>query len=161
MATIIAAYDENRVIGNKGKMPWHIPEDFKLFKEKTMGNVVIVGRKTWEGIPLLPGRRVIVISRNWAEYNKPDLPDVQYLNSLKEAMDWAEDKGEIFIAGGAQVYQQALDQDLVDKIFISKINGVHKGDTFFPELTPDWTCNLIKEYAKFNLLEFKKSKLGE
>ena len=69
MFTILVAYDENRVIGNEGRLPWDLPKDLKLFKERTLDNIVIMGRKTWESLPVkpLPKRLNIVVSKSWNE----------------------------------------------------------------------------------------------
>lgn len=130
MKIIIAAMAENRVIGKDGEIPWHYPEDLKHFKEKTTDNSVLMGRKTYESLPEdfrpLPDRENIVLTRS-----DPDLSEsVKIANSLEEAYDTAENE-KLFIAGGASVYKQALDD--ADKMVLTRIPKEHEGDTFFPE----------------------------
>src|SRR5205085_2982162 len=96
----------NRVIGCQNKIPWHLPEDFKWFKQMTTGQVVVMGRKTFESIGKpLPNRKTIVLTRS----SEP-LPGVQMIGSLSELNSANHDLAgrEIFICGGAEVHQQAL-----------------------------------------------------
>src|SRR5688572_2031269 len=98
----IAAMSENRVIGNGNKIPWHIPEDFKWFKQVTTGNVIVMGRKTFQSIGKpLPNRTTIILSRT--EYSYPGL---QTISSLTDLPDFPGQ--EVFIAGGAQIYEQTI-----------------------------------------------------
>src|SRR5436190_7384213 len=93
----------NRVIGVGGKIPWHIPEDFKWFKKITTGNVVVMGRKTFESIGKpLPNRETVVVSRGGFTY-----PGVRTVQSLDE-INLANEAREVFICGGAQIYAEAL-----------------------------------------------------
>src|SRR5437667_7668888 len=99
----IAAMSLNRVIGQGNKIPWHLPEDFKWFKQMTTGQVIVMGRKTFESIGKpLPHRTTIVLSRSEFCY-----PGVQTLPDLSH-IDLAGETREIFICGGAQIYEQAL-----------------------------------------------------
>src|SRR5256884_2246730 len=99
----IAAMSENRVIGRGNQIPWHLPEDFEWFKKTTTGNVIVMGRKTFESIGRpLPNRTTIVLSRSGFSY-----PGVRTVKSLDEITPSAE-PGEVFICGGADVYRQAL-----------------------------------------------------
>lgn len=128
---IIAAVSENNVIGFKGKIPWHLPEDLKRFKKITMGHHIIMGRKTFESIRKpLPGRINIVITRNQKYKAKGCITAF----SLDEALQIARKNGEseVFVIGGASVYIQAT--EIGDKIYITKINKEYKGDTFFPKI---------------------------
>src|SRR5262249_26342750 len=102
----IAAMSLNRVIGANGKIPWHLPEDFKWFKKMTTGHVIVIGRKTYESIRNpLPTRRTIVLPRS-----PEPLPGVETISDLSQldSLDSTQAGREIFICGGAQVYQQAL-----------------------------------------------------
>jgi dihydrofolate reductase len=129
---IAALAKENQVIGNKGKIPWHIPEDFAHFKNKTMGHPIIMGRKTFETFPKpLPGRTHIVITRD-TEYKVPE--GVFVSNSVEKAIEIAKEKDggeEIFIIGGGQIYNEAL--PFTDRLYLTLIDGNFKGDAFFPE----------------------------
>ncbi len=106
---IAAIAKESRVIGNKGQIPWHIPEDFVHFKNKTMGHPIIIGRKTFETFPKpLPGRTHIVITRD-PEYKVPE--GVFVSDSVEKAIEIAKEKDggeEIFIIGGGQIYTEVV-----------------------------------------------------
>ncbi len=117
---------ENRVIGNGPKIPWHLPEDFKWFKKTTMGHILVMGRKTYESIGRpLPGRETFVISRNVSE-----IDGVKVIRSLDELPEPSEDK-KIFIAGGGQVYDMALEQ--CGELYLTHVKRAVDGDVFFPE----------------------------
>src|SRR5271154_5578482 len=99
----IAAMSLNRVIGHGNKIPWHLPEDFKWFKRMTTGQVVVIGRRTFESIGKpLPNRETIVLSRGAFQF--PGVRTVADLNGI----DLTRESREVFICGGAQVYEQAL-----------------------------------------------------
>ena len=126
MLFIIAAYSQNRVIGNKGKIPWNLPGEQKRFKELTMGNIVVMGRKSFEEIMHpLPGRITVVLSRSM----KFSLPNCHTASCLQEVINMYENRN-IFIAGGEKLYEEAL--PLAQKLFITQIDTVIPGDTFFP-----------------------------
>jgi dihydrofolate reductase len=135
----IAAMAQNRVIGVDNKLPWHIPEDFKFFKEKTKGHILIMGRKTFESLGKpLPHRFHIVITRQ--ENYKYEDPNVQVVNNLPMAIElahmlttkYAAKFGEeVFIAGGGEIYQQAM--DIVDRLYLTVIEKDYPGDAKFPE----------------------------
>src|SRR6201988_2744164 len=94
---------ENRVIGRGNQIPWHLPEDFKWFKKMTTGQLVVMGRKTFESIGKpLPNRETIVLSRGPFQY-----PGVRTISDLS-AINLAREQREVFICGGAQLYAQAL-----------------------------------------------------
>lgn len=121
----IAAMSENRVIGNRGKIPWHLPEDFRWFKQQTMGGTLIMGRKTYESIGMpLPGRTTLVLSRS-----SPNFPGVEISPSLDELLH-RDLPGPVYIAGGAEIYREAL--PYCADLFLTHIKGVYEGDTFFP-----------------------------
>lgn len=124
----IAALSLNGVIGNKGDIPWHLPEDFKWFKEKTLGNTLLMGRKTYESIGRpLPGRKTIVLSRQ----TSLDLPEeVTLINSPEELKD-VDIQGTLFICGGAEIYKQFLPQ--CSDLYLTWVKQEVEGDTFFPE----------------------------
>lgn len=124
---LVAAMARNRVIGDAGGMPWHLPADLKHFKAVTMGCPVIMGRRTFESIGRpLPGRLNIVISRA-----RPELPEgVVLAGSLAEATERAGDDRAMVIGGG-QVYREALAR--ADRLELTLIDAVVTGDTVFPE----------------------------
>jgi len=121
----IAAMSENRVIGAGGKIPWHLPGDFKWFKKMTTGQVIVMGRKTFESIGApLPNRTTIVLSRSQFSH-----PGVQTLPELSW-IDLANETRGVFICGGAQVYAQAL--PLCSDLYLTRVQRTVEGDAFFP-----------------------------
>jgi len=138
--SLIVAVSENGVIGKDNDLIWHLPKDMKFFKDTTMGHHVIMGRKNFESIPHkfrpLPNRTNIVITRQ-SDYKAEDSIVV---NSVEEALKVAKSNGEneAFIIGGGQIYKLALEANLIDRIYLTRIHHSFDGDTFFPELSSDW-----------------------
>ena len=138
--SLIVAVSENGVIGKNNDLIWHLPKDMKFFKDTTLGHHVIMGRKNFESIPHkyspLPNRINVVITR------KDDYiaEDCVVVNSVQSAIQIAKKNGdtEPFIIGGGQIYKIALEGNLIDKIYLTKIHHSFEGDTFFPELNTDW-----------------------
>lgn len=131
MIALIVAYAKNRVIGVNGSIPWFIKEELNHFKEVTMGSTLIMGRKTYEDIGRpLPGRQIIVLS-NSKEFNDEN---VITAHSFEEALKLAQNTN-IFIAGGASLYEMAL--PIVEKMYITEIDLEVKGDRFFPKFNED------------------------
>ena len=129
---IVAAVGRNGVIGVDGGLPWRIPEDLARFKSMTMGHALVMGRATFESIGRpLPGRSNIVLTRRpgWAHEG------VDAAASLQEALEIAADREQdVYVAGGADVYRQAL--DLADAMELTEVDASPDGDTWFPEV--DW-----------------------
>lgn len=126
---VIAAMAANRVIGRDGRIPWHLPADLHHFKQTTMGHPLIMGRKTYESIGgALPGRRTVVVSREQAG---PAI-GCETVQSLEEALRLLANEEKVFIAGGGEVYRQAM--PLADRLVLTVIDRSYAGDTFFPEL---------------------------
>ncbi|PUU89357.1 dihydrofolate reductase [Halanaerobium sp.] len=130
--SIIAAMDQNQLIGVQGEIPWDLPADLKYFKKTTMGAPVIMGRKTFESIGFpLPGRRNIILTRN-KDY---EAEDCEVVHSKQEILDeFLKKKEEAFIIGGAEIYKQFLAYS--DKLYLTIIEHQFSGDTYFPKL--DW-----------------------
>lgn len=127
MIALIVAFAKNQVIGNNGCIPWKIKGEQKRFKELTTGNVVIMGRRSYEEIGKpLPNRKTIVISNT----KNFDSEDCVTAKSLKEAIELAGDDKDIYVSGGAKLYEEAL--PLVEKMYITEIDCDIKGDTYFP-----------------------------
>ena len=135
---------KNRAIGLKEKIPWHLPADFKHFKEITMGHPVVMGRKTYDSMgKALPGRTNIVLTRS-PEFNPPDAATVP---SLKEALDLTSGAGEVFVIGGQSAYEEAL--PLADKIYLTLVEAKVEGDAFFPKFEGDeWRLVGQEAYGK-------------
>lgn len=131
--SLIAALDEDDVIGRDGGLPWHLPDDLRRFRRLTMGHHVIVGRRTYESIGrALPGRTLLVLSRRRAL----QLPEgVCRAAGLAEALEHARAAGEeeAFVAGGASVYRDAL--PLADRIYLTRVHARVGGDVRFPPLS--------------------------
>lgn len=131
--SIIAAMDQNRLIGSKNKIPWNLPADLKYFKQTTMGAPVIMGRKTFESIGFpLPGRRNIIMTRD----NNYSAEDCEVFNSRAEILNnFLEQKQEAFIIGGAEIYRLFLPDS--NKLYLTIIEHEFYGDTYFPEINWD------------------------
>ena len=166
--SIIAAIGKNRELGKNNKLLWHIPEDFKRFKTLTSGHPIIMGRKTWESLPFrpLPNRYNIVITskENYeakgaavcdsiekaieksikyyvlsSKYNEKEnkIHDTKYMIHNTEH--------EVFIIGGGQIYKEALEKGLVDKLYLTIVDASFDADTFFPD------------YAQFKKIVFEQA----
>jgi dihydrofolate reductase len=129
--SLIVAASENNVIGAKGGLPWHLPNDFARMKQLTMGHPIIMGRKTHESIGrVLPGRRNIVITRKQGM----QIAGCDVVASLPQAFGVArQDKSdEVFIFGGGEIFRDALPQ--ADRVYMTRVHAKIAGDTTFPEL---------------------------
>jgi dihydrofolate reductase len=127
MVSLIAAVSENGVIGVDNKLPWYIPDDLKRFKKLTSGNVVIMGRKTYDSIGKpLPNRMNIVISRN----KDLVIPGCLVVDSMVKAIRKAGTEDNIFIIGGGEIYNQGM--VFAERIYLTKIHQEVEGDTTFP-----------------------------
>nr|AIA12513.1 Dihydrofolate reductase [uncultured bacterium] len=136
----IVAVAENRVIGRKGDLPWHLPDDLKFFQRTTLGHHVIMGRKNWDSIPLkyrpLKDRVNVVITRQ----ERFDAFGAVVVGSLQEALALARHEGEneAFIIGGGQIFAEAFRMGTIDRIYMTRIHAQVEGDVFFPPLVGDW-----------------------
>ncbi|MEZ4858810.1 MAG: dihydrofolate reductase [Flavobacteriaceae bacterium] len=135
MITIIAAAGENNELGKENDLVWHLPDDFKRFKNLTTGHFIIMGRKTFESFPkLLPNRTHVVITRN-KNYQKEEIIRV---SSIEEALKKAEQDPQPYIIGGGEIYKQSF--PFAQKIELTRVHGTFDADTFFPEInTEQWT----------------------
>ncbi len=132
MISLIAAMAQDRVIGEGNRMPWHLPADLRHFKNITLGKPVVMGRRTFESIGRpLPGRRNLVISRN-PEWRAEG---VEVAASLDEALALVNGADEVMIIGGGQLYAEALPR--ADRLYLTLIDLVVEGDTYFPEYQHD------------------------
>ena len=138
----------NRVIGAGNKIPWHLPEDFKWFKQMTTGNVVVMGRKTFESIGKpLPNRETIVLSRGGFSY-----PGVKTISSLEELPPLVSNR-KVFIAGGAQIYVQALPQ--CSDLYLTLVKREVEGDAFFPPFEDQFVlAEEIRDTPDFKILHY-------
>ncbi len=131
--SIIAAVATNRVIGLNNTLPWHLPEDLKHFKALTMGHHIIMGRKTYESLGrLLPGRTTVIVTRNPSYVVEGAI----VAHSLADAMKACGDDTEVFLIGGAALYQVGL--EMGSKLYITEIHEAFDGDAYLPEF--DLSC---------------------
>lgn len=190
----IAAMSENRVIGIENRIPWHLPEDFKWFKKTTMGNVVVMGRKTFEslGKPLV-NRTTLILTRHPRRFvNKhPEFFDGYKLREWKggrqikrpyqfwftklngggrkteirvfgslERLDPEDFGSDIFIAGGAQIYEQALPR--CSDLYLTVVKRTVEGDAFFPEFEDRFKLHAeLEDNAEFKILHYRNRRLEE
>ena len=131
LISLIAAMASNRVIGNKGDIPWKIPGEQKMFKQITLEHTVIMGRKTYEslGEPLL--ERINIVITRQTNYRAPGCTIVHDLAAAIAAC--AQDEEEAFICGGGQLYHESL--AMADKIYLTVLPKDIAGDTYFPEIS--------------------------
>ena len=147
--SLIVAMDQNRVIGNKGKLPWHISSDLKNFRAITMGKPIIMGRKTHESIGRpLPGRENVVITRDKNYQAK----DCTVLHSLECVYAKFHDMDEIMIMGGAELYKQTLDK--AKRIYLTEVHADVEGDTYFPAFDKE-------QWEEVERLDFKADEKNE
>jgi dihydrofolate reductase len=139
---LIWAQAHGRVIGHRGKMPWHLPEDLAHFKRTTLGHPVIMGRKTWDSLPQkfrpLPGRMNVVISSDASIREHLSQIGCYPAQNLRESLLICEQSGatEAWVMGGAQIYSQAL--PLAHQLVITEIDAAFEGDAFAPQLDESW-----------------------
>jgi len=127
----VAAMARNRVIGDQGRLPWHLPADLKNFRRLTLGRPVLMGRRTYESLGRpLPGRENLVLSRTVGF--QPE--GVRVVRSLGEALDLTRGAGEVMVIGGASLYAQALGR--ARRQYLTLIHETFPGDAFFPALDP-------------------------
>tara|TARA_B100000768_G_C11182418_1_gene333556 strand:+ start:219 stop:710 length:492 start_codon:yes stop_codon:yes gene_type:complete len=130
MITIIAAIAKNNALGRDNDLIWHLPADLKRFKKTTSGYHILMGRNTFESIGKpLPNRTSVIITRNNNYYREGCL----IASSIKEAIELAGEK-DAFIIGGAQIYKQALESNLVDVLDITIVHKEFEADVFFPKI---------------------------
>ena len=153
LISIIVALDNNYLIGNQGKLPWNIPDDLRNFRLQTWGHPVIMGRVTYDSLPKKPlrGRLNIVVTKtnvghdifqlfDWTQivYFQPNLGE-----AVKLAKMYCPNNDEIFIIGGRQIYETALNDGIVDKLYVTHVEGDYEGDTHFPKIPNEFHVDKI------------------
>lgn len=135
--SLIVAMAHNRTIGLNNQLPWHLSADLKRFKQLTMGNPILMGRKTHESIGRpLPGRPNLIISQN----TRYQAPGCLVFNDIASALAHCQDYAELFVIGGASLYEAMLPQ--ADYIYLTEIEQDFAGDTYFPDISPrQWQEN--------------------
>lgn len=152
--SLIGAFSQNRCIGKNGKLPWNIPEDLAHFKALTKGNVVIMGRKTWESLPdnfrPLPDRKNVVISRQ-LDYKVPG--NVECFSSLSSALEKFKNE-KLFIIGGEQLFKEGL--DLAETLFITHVHHAVEGDAFFPMIDESkWRESEREDHPAYSFITYR------
>ena len=139
--SILVAHDQQRVIGYKNALPWHIPNDLKHVKQLSTGHTLVMGRKTFESIGKpLPNRKNVVLTRD--NNFKPD--GVEVIHTIDDIYNL---EGHVFIFGGQTLFEVMIDK--VDDMYITVVDGKHQGDTFFPPYTfKNWTVVSSEEGKK-------------
>jgi dihydrofolate reductase len=134
MISLLFAMDRNQLIGANNDLPWHLPNDLKFFKEKTTGNTIVMGRKTFDSIGrALPNRKNIVLSRN--EIQLPDGVELIHdIHAILE-LDKLHPEEELFIVGGTGLFEQILSYS--DRMYITYIDEEFEGDIYFPPFDPE------------------------
>ncbi len=131
---LVSAMSKNRVIGRDGKLPWHISKDFKFFKSKTENSILVMGRRTYESLGKpLPNRINVVVT---SQENYPTPEGVVVVESIDKAMEYANKNHPeitISVGGGSRIFEEALEKNLVDEMYLTFINKEYEGDTFFPK----------------------------
>ncbi|WP_440122760.1 dihydrofolate reductase [Tenacibaculum sp. Ill] len=150
MITLIAAIAKNNALGKDNDLIWHLPADLKRFKKVTTGHPILMGRNTFESIGKpLPNRTSIIITRNKNYF----IDGCLIANSIEQAIELAEGK-DAFIIGGAQIYKEALEQSLVDRLDITVLHHEFEADAFFPKID----MNVWKEVAREDFKADEKNK---
>ncbi len=145
----IAGMSKNRVIGNNGKIPWHIPEDFKHFKDTTFGHPIIMGRKTFESIwRVLPGRENIILTRKDFTHE-----GITVIHSIEEVSSYLQKKNilKAFICGWTEIYREFFERALTDEVILSVIDMDISGDAHFPEFEKDFTLESEESREGFTI----------
>ncbi len=147
LVSIIVAVGANLEIGKDNDLMWSLPRDMKFFRETTLGHPVIMGRKNWDSIPEkyrpLAKRQNIIMTRN----HKVMYEDVLVTNDLSLALDmaWIKEENEVFIIGGGQIYNLALEEGVVNRMYITHVDGTFSSaDAFFPKWKEEeWKKTLL------------------
>jgi len=131
---IIVAMSRNRVIGANGRIPWHLPDELRLFKRLTLGHHIIMGRRTWESIGRpLPGRHAVIVSRQPGYC----VPGAVVAPSFEAAVDACGPDDRIFVIGGSELFQLAM--PVAGRLYLTTVDAEFAGDTLMPEFDPaDW-----------------------
>ena len=144
--SIVVAMDDNRLIGSKNQLPWHLPADLAYFKKLTTGKSILMGRKTYDSIGRpLPNRRNIVITRN----ANISIPGCEVVSSIDYALELTKEDPEVMVIGGASLCEQLLPK--INRLYITKIDGEFEGDVFFPKYDDfDWLEVSCESHPKDN-----------
>jgi len=148
---LIVAMDLERGIGKNNDLMWHLPADLKFFKETTLGNIVVMGRKNWDSIPFkyrpLSERENAVLTRN-KNFNADNCVVMHDLSEVWEKYK-NEEKRTVFVIGGGEIYKQALESDLVSEMYITHVNKKYGAETYFPDFNlKKWSVEILQMHEK-------------
>lgn len=153
--SMIVAIDSKSGMGKSNSIPWNLPQDLARFRKLTKGHTIIMGRKTWDSLPRkpLPDRINMIVTRS-LDIKVPN--GVSINNSLEEAIVEAKEheQEEIFIIGGAQIFAQAIEKGIVDRLYLTEIKADFDCDTFFPEYS-EFNKIINEESHEENGIKFK------
>lgn len=140
--TMIVAVGRNGVIGDGLTMPWHLPADLRYFKRTTMGHPMVMGRRTFESMGVLPGRRSVVVTRQrqWRHEG------VEVAHSLEDAFALTADSDEVFVVGGGEIYREAM--PVADRLLVTHVDLAPEGPVTFPEIDPATWVEATREPGK-------------
>ena len=165
MITLIVAMDKDGTIGRNGELPWHSSEDLKWFKQTTIYNTVIMGRRTWESLKIkpLPNRINVVVSKTLGvSQHFLSRSGALWVYSITDAMNISKlyTGRETFIIGGAQLYKSTLEMGVVDRMLITVINQTvesNKNNIVFPDFEKSqWSHKTIKDTGEFKIIELTR-----
>lgn len=155
MITIVVAYNQDRVIGQDGRLPWHLPAEMKHFREYTLGKVCIMGRRTWDSLKRpLKGRINIVVSRNRDEHE-----GAITVTTMEAAIKESKmHKKETCIIGGGEIYRYTLANCLADQIVASRVNFPVEGGelAYFPDLPQGWWVGESLHHPGFTVTKYRR-----
>lgn len=163
MISAIVAVDNDWGIGYNGDLLEHIPEDLKFFKDITLKSVVIMGKKTWDSLPVkpLPGRTNVVVDYDYCydayiSHNKPALVNCDMEHCIQGITNPRNSNENMFVIGGGSIYKQLL--PYCDQVYVTKIYKDHENiDTYFPNLdeTNEWVVSPISEIKEYNGIPYQ------
>jgi dihydrofolate reductase len=149
--TMIAAVGRNGVIGDGLTMPWHLSEDLKYFKRTTMGHPMVMGRRTFDSMGALPGRRSIVVTRQpgWSAAG------VEVAHSVPEALAAASDSEQVFVVGGGEIYRQAMAYAV--RLLVTEVDQSPEGSVTFPRIDPaEWVETAREVHPGFAWVTYER-----
>jgi dihydrofolate reductase len=148
----IVAMTRNRVIGKNNKIPWHLPGEQKWFKEITIGQSILMGRRTFESIGRpLPGRRNLVVSRSG------EIEGVEMISDLDkfDPASYESNGKDLFVIGGSEIYRALLPK--CETIYVTMVKQEYDGDTYFPEFESSFEVSeIIRETSEYDVLGYRR-----
>jgi dihydrofolate reductase len=164
---LIVAMDSEGGIGKNNDLMWHLPSDMRFFKEKTAGQIVVMGRKNYDSIPEkyrpLPNRENVILTRN----SSFEAEGCKVFHSMEACLEHYKNETDriVFIIGGGEIYRQALELNCVEEMFITHVDKVYDAETFFPKFDESkWYFSEIgsheiddKHEASFRIMNYKRS----